>query len=190
MPFQFKPQRALPEVVLIEPKGFGDDRGWFMETYKRSDFEANGIGPEFRQDNHTRSTTKGVLRGLHYQKDPMAQGKLVRCLVGAIYDVAVDIRKGSPTYARWVGVELTAESRQILWLPAGFAHGFCTLSDISEVVYKATAEYSPAHDRGIRWNDPAVGIRWPVKSPVLSPKDADAPLLAEADNTFQWRGLA
>jgi len=190
MPFQFKPQRALPEVVLIEPKGFGDDRGWFMETYKRSDFEANGIGPEFRQDNHTRSTTKGVLRGLHYQKDPMAQGKLVRCLVGAIYDVAVDIRKGSPTYARWVGVELSAESRQILWLPAGFAHGFCTLSDISEVVYKATAEYSPAHDRGIRWNDPTVGVRWPVKSPVLSPKDAEAPLLAEADNTFQWRGLA
>ncbi len=134
---EFKPHPSLSEVVLIEPKAFEDDRGWLMETYKRSEFTANGIGSEFRQDNHSRSTAKGVLRGLHYQKDPMAQGKLVRCLVGAIYDVAVDIRKGSPTYAHWVGMELTAERRQILWVPPGFAHGFCTLSKISEVVYKA-----------------------------------------------------
>ena len=190
MPFQFKPQQALPDVVLIEPKAFGDDRGWFMETYKQSEFEANGIRVEFRQDNHSRSTARGVLRGLHYQKDPAAQGKLVRCVVGAVYDVAVDIRKGSPTYGRWVGVELTAEGRRMLWVPAGFAHGFCTLTDVSEVVYKTTAEYSAAHDRGFRWNDPAVGVTWPVKAPVLSPKDAQAPPLAEADNNFQWQERA
>ena len=186
MPFQFKPQLPIPDVILIEPKAFGDDRGWFMETYKRSEFDANGIRVEFRQDNHSRSTAKGVIRGLHYQKDPAAQGKLVRCVDGAIYDVAVDIRQGSPTYARWVAMELTAERRQILWVPPGFAHGFCTLSEISEVVYKATAEYSAAHDRAIRWNDPAVGVTWPIKSPTLSPKDAQAPLLADADNNFQW----
>jgi len=187
MPFQFKPDQGLPDVVLIEPKAFGDDRGWFMETYKRSEFEANGIRADFRQDNHSRSTAKGVLRGLHYQKDPAAQGKLVRCVVGVIYDVAVDIRKGSPTYGRWVAAELSAGDRNMLWVPAGFAHGFCTLTEISEVVYKATAEYSAPHDRGIRWNDPSVGVAWPVTSPVLSPKDAQAPLLAEADNNFQWR---
>lgn len=187
MPFQFKPMDAIPDVVVIEPRAFGDDRGWFMETYKRSEFEANGIRAEFRQDNHSRSTAKGVLRGLHYQKDPAAQGKLVRCLVGAIYDVAVDVRKGSLTYGRWAAAELSAEDRKMLWVPPGFAHGFCTLTDVSEVVYKATAEYSAPHDRGIRWNDPAIGVTWPVKSPMLSPKDAQAPLLADADNNFQWR---
>src|SRR3989442_1863223 len=117
MPFQFKPQQALPEVVLIEPKAFSDDRGWFMETYKRSEFEANGIRVEFRQDNHSRSATRGVLRGLHYQKNPAAQGKLVRCVVGAIYDVAVDIRRESPTYGRWVSAELSAENRRMLSVP-------------------------------------------------------------------------
>ncbi len=187
MPFQFRPQQPIPDVILIEPKAFGDDRGWFMETYKRSEFEANGIRVEFRQDNHSRSTAKGVIRGLHYQKDPAAQGKLVRCVDGAIYDVAVDIREGSPTYGRWVAAELSAEDRRMLWVPPGFAHGFCTLTDASEVVYKATAEYSAPHDRGIRWNDPAIGVTWPVKSPMLSPKDAQAPLLADADNNFQWR---
>jgi len=108
-------------------------------------------------------------------------------VVGAIYDVAVDIREGSPTYGRWVAVELSAEDRRMLWVPPGFAHGFCTLTDVSEVVYKATAEYSAPHDRGIRWNDPAIGVTWPIKSPMLSPKDAQAPLLADADNNFQWR---
>ena len=183
--FEFTPQRELPDVVLIEPKAFGDDRGWFMETYKRSEFAANGIAVEFRQDNHSRSTVKGVMRGLHYQKDPAAQGKLVRCVVGAVYDVAVDIRRGSPTYGRWVATELTAENRRMLWVPVGFAHGFCTLTDVSEVVYKATGEYSAPHDRAVRWNDPALGIRWPTDSPVLSTKDAQAPLLADADNNFQ-----
>src|SRR5438132_10750017 len=118
-----------------------------METYKRSDFETSGILAEFRQDNHSRSTSSGVLRGLHYQKEPAAQGKLVRCIAGAIYDVAVDIRKNSPSYGRWVGVELTADNRRMLWIPPGFAHGFCTLSEISEVVYKSTAEYGSPHDR-------------------------------------------
>src|SRR5437879_4877162 len=117
MPFQFKPQQPMPDVILIEPKAFGDDRGWFMETYKRSEFEAQGIPFSFGQDNHSRSNAAGVIRGLHYQTDPAAQGKLVRCVLGAIYDVAVDIRRGSPTYARWVAVELTADNRRILWVP-------------------------------------------------------------------------
>src|SRR5437773_3020429 len=187
MPFQFKPQQALPDVVLIEPKAFGDDRGWFMETYKQSEFEANGIRVEFRQDNHSRSTASGVLRGLHYQKEPAAQGKLVRCVVGAVYDVAVDIRRGSPTYGRWVGVELAAYNRRILWVPPGFLHGFCTLTEISEVVYKTTAEYSPTHERSVRWDDPTLAIRWPTMAPLLSAKDAQAGSFAEADNNFEWR---
>ena len=188
MPFQFKPLEAIPDVILIEPKSFGDERGWFMETYKRTDFETNGITGDFRQDNHSRSTVKGVLRGLHYQKDPTAQGKLVRCLVGGVFDVAVDIRRGSPTYGRWVSAELTGENRRILWVPPGFAHGFCTITDVSEVAYKTTAEYSAPHDRGIRWDDPALAVRWPTNNPVLSAKDAQAPLLAQADNNFTWKG--
>jgi dTDP-4-dehydrorhamnose 3,5-epimerase len=188
--FAFRPLKELPDIILIEPRVFADDRGWFMETYKQSEFDAQGIRFTFPQDNHSRSIAKHVIRGLHYQKDPAAQGKLVRCVLGAIYDVAVDIRRGSPTYGRWVGVELTEESRRLLWLPPGFAHGFCTLTDVSEVVYKTTAEYSAPHDRGIRWNDPALGIAWPVASPILSPKDAKAPTLAEADNNFDWPGLS
>jgi dTDP-4-dehydrorhamnose 3,5-epimerase len=188
MPFKFEPLGDLPDVILIEPKAFGDDRGWFMETFKESEFAAHGIRFPFPQDNHSRSTAKGVLRGLHYQKDPMAQGKLVRCLTGAIYDVAVDIRRRSPTYGKWVAAELTGENRRMLWVPPGFAHGFCTLSEVSEVVYKTTAEYSAAHDRGVRWNDPAIGVKWPTASPVLSPKDTQAPMLAEADNNFEWKG--
>jgi dTDP-4-dehydrorhamnose 3,5-epimerase len=186
MPFTFQPLTNLPDVILIEPKAFGDDRGWFMETFKQSDFEAAGIRGPFRQDNHSRSNAKGVLRGLHYQTNPMAQGKLVRCPVGAIFDVAVDIRRGSPTYGKWVTAELSAENRRMLWVPPGFLHGFCTLTEISEVAYKTTAEYSAAHDRAVRWNDPALGISWPTTTPVLSPKDAQAPLLAQADNNFEW----
>jgi dTDP-4-dehydrorhamnose 3,5-epimerase len=186
MPCTFRPLDALPEVILVEPRAFADERGWFMETYKRSEFEANGIPWDFRQDNHSRSTVRGVLRGLHYQKDPMAQGKLVRCVAGEIFDVAVDIRKGSPTYGRWAAATLTAENRHALWIPPGFAHGFLTLTDLADVTYKTTAEYSPAHDRGIRWDDPDIGIRWPLPKPLLSKKDAEAPLLAQADNGFAW----
>jgi len=184
MPFAFRPLQDLPDVVVIEPKAFGDDRGWFMETYKQSDFDASGIRFAFSQDNHSRSSVKHVLRGLHYQKDPAAQGKLVRCLLGTIYDVAVDIRRGSTTYGRWVAAELSAENKKMLWVPPGFAHGFCTVTDVSEVVYKTTSEYSAPHDRGIRWNDPALSVKWPTTSPVLSPKDAQAPMLADADNNF------
>lgn len=188
MPFQFIPDKQIPDVILVEPRAFGDARGWFMETYKRSDFERHGIPSEFRQDNHSRSTGVGVLRGLHYQLDPMAQGKLVRCVQGEIFDVAVDVRKGSPTYSHHVAVRLSAENRRILWVPEGFAHGFVTLTEEVEVVYKATNEYSPAHDRAIRWDDPDLAIPWPVASPTLSDKDAKAPLLREAGETFTWRG--
>ena len=188
MPFSFQPFAEIKDVILIEPKAFGDDRGWFMETFKRSDFEKHGIPHEFRQDNQSRSTAKGIVRGLHYQANPMAQGKLVRCVAGAIYDVAVDIRRGSPTYGKWVGVELSADNRRIVWVPPGFAHGVCALTDVTDILYKATAEYSPQHDRGIRWDDPAIGIAWPTRAPILSAKDAAAPLLAEAEHDFTWRG--
>ena len=187
MPFTFRPFDVLTDVVLIEPQVFADGRGWFLEAFRRSEFEFFGIRGDFRQDNHSCSAVRGVLRGLHYQKQPMAQGKLVRCLAGAIYDVVVDIRRGAPTYGRWVATELSAVNRRMLWVPPGFAHGFCTLEPETEVLYKTTAEYSGAHDRGIRWNDPALAIEWPTRSPILSDKDAAAPLLADADNDFQWK---
>ena len=186
MPATFRPFPEMPDVVLVEPRAFADERGWFMETYKRSEFEAHGIPHAFAQDNHSRSAKRGVLRGLHYQKDPMAQGKLVRCVAGEIFDVAVDIRRGSPTYGRWVAATLSAENRHALWVPPGFAHGFVTLTELADVTYKTTSEYSAPHDRAIRWDDPALGIRWPVDAPLLSKKDAEAPLLAEADNGFTY----
>jgi dTDP-4-dehydrorhamnose 3,5-epimerase len=187
MPVTFQPTPQIPDVIVIEPRVFGDERGWFMETYKQSEFTAKGIPFTFGQDNHSRSSATGVIRGLHYQKDPAAQGKLVRCIVGSVYDVAVDIRRGSPTYGRWVSVALSAENHRIVWVPPGFLHGFCTLTDISEVVYKTTAEYSPSHERSVRWDDPTLAITWPTKSPQLSAKDAQAPLFADADNNFEWR---
>ena len=179
---------ALPDVVLFEPRVFGDDRGFFFESFNQAQFEAAiGRSVTFVQDNHSRSTTKGVLRGLHYQREPMAQGKLVRCIVGAVYDVVVDIRRASPMYGRWEATELTAENRHMLWVPPGFAHGVCTLEPATELLYRTTAEYSPTHDRGIRWNDPAIAIAWPTLDPLLSAKDAAAPLLADADNDFEWK---
>lgn len=188
MPVTFARSAVISDVVVLEPRVFGDDRGWFMETYKQSEFATKGIPATFSQDNHSRSNARYVIRGLHYQKNPMAQGKLVRCIAGAVYDVAVDIRRGSPTYGQWVSAELSAENRHILWVPPGFLHGFCTLTDISEVVYKTTAEYSPPHEQAVRWDDPTLAIRWPTKSPLLSAKDAKAGSLAEADNNFEWRG--
>ena len=146
----------IPEVILVKPKVFGDERGFFMESYRKSLFQANGIAPEFIQDNHSKST-KGVLRGLHYQLDPKAQGKLVRCVSGAVFDVAVDIRRGSPTFGKWVGYELSAENKCMLWIPAGFAHGFVTLEDNTEFLYKTTGEYAPECDRGIKYDDPEIG---------------------------------
>jgi len=186
MPFTYK-RLDIPEVILVEPKVFPDERGFFMETYKYSEFAANGIPQRFVQDNFSHSV-RGVLRGLHYQKVPAVQGKLVMVVRGEIFDVAVDIRKGSPTYGRWVGVRLSSENRRMLWVPEGFAHGFVVLSEEADVMYKVTSEYAPELDRGIRWNDPEIGIDWPVKNPILSPKDNTQPFLAEADNNFVYGG--
>lgn len=182
MPFQFQ-RLALPDIILVIPKVFGDPRGFFLELYKHSEFAAAGIPDHFVQDNLSKSS-KGVLRGLHYQKSPHAQGKLVRCLSGRVFDVAVDIRKGSPHYAKWAGIELSAENSSMLYVPPGFAHGFLVLSDSAEVLYKCTAEYAPESDRGIIWNDPEIGIRWPMPEPLLSDKDGVLPLLKDADNNF------
>lgn len=183
MPFQFK-RLAIPELVLVTATPLEDSRGLFMETYRRSEFVANGIAEPFVQDNYSHSSSGGVLRGLHYQKDPRAQGKLVSVVRGVIFDVAVDIRRGSPTYGTWVGAELAADKRTMLWVPPGFAHGFCVLSDGADVVYKCTDEYVSEFDRCIRWDDPEINVRWPVEHPVLSAKDAGAPLLRDADVNF------
>jgi dTDP-4-dehydrorhamnose 3,5-epimerase len=185
VPFDFR-SLTIPDVIVVEPKVFKDDRGRFLETYKHSDFVRAGITEHFVQDNFSAST-QGVLRGLHYQKPPKAQGKLIRCMKGRILDVAVDIRKGSPTYGKWVTEELSEQNNRMMYVPAGFAHGFLTLSDSAEVLYKCTDEYSPENDRGIIWNDPEIGIPWPVKEPLLSGKDAVLPLLQSADNDFRYR---
>ena len=184
MPFQFQ-RLAIPEVILIHARHFPDDRGLFLETYKRSTFAANGIDAAFVQDNQSRSL-RGVLRGLHYQKAPQAQGKLVRVVRGEVYDVAVDIRRGSPTYAQWVGVPLSEERFEMLYVPPGFAHGYCVVSDVADFLYKVTAEYAPDLETGIAWNDPRIGVVWPVPDPVLSPRDAVLPLLAEAEPGFVY----
>jgi dTDP-4-dehydrorhamnose 3,5-epimerase len=182
MPFEFK-LLAIPGLVLVQPRIFSDDRGFFFELYKHSEFARGGIAEHLVQDNYSKST-KGVLRGLHYQKLPKAQGKLVMCTQGRIFDVAVDIRNGSPSYGKWMSVELSAENRLMLYVPPGFAHGFQALSNTAEVMYKCTDEYSPAEDRGIIWNDPDINIAWPLGNPVLSGKDRIHPLLRDADNNF------
>jgi len=162
---------AIPEVILIEPEIFGDNRGFFLETYKKSEFAKNGINVDFVQDNHSKSKT-GVLRGLHFQVGESAQAKLVRCISGEIFDVAVDIRKDSPTFLKWVGYILSAENKNQLFIPAdGFAHGFCVLSEEAEIAYKCSKEYDPKSERGIIWNDELIGIKWPIKDPILSDKD-------------------
>jgi dTDP-4-dehydrorhamnose 3,5-epimerase len=174
-------ETALSGVLILEPKVFGDERGFFMESFHARRFaELTGCAEPMVQDNHSRST-RGVLRGLHYQLPPAAQGKLVRVTAGEIFDVAVDIRRDSPSFGQWVGVSLSADNKRQLWVPPGFAHGFCVTSDTADVVYKVTAYYSPEHDRGIRWNDPAIAIDWPLDTPPqLSAKDEQAPLLSNA----------
>jgi dTDP-4-dehydrorhamnose 3,5-epimerase len=184
MPFEFR-RLEIPEIILVEARRFGDERGFFMETYKASEFAAYGMPASFVQDNLSYSS-HGVLRGLHYQLQPKGQGKLVMALTGRVFDVAVDIRRGSPTYARWVGQELSAESSSLLYVPPGFAHGFCVLSSTAHVLYKVTEEYAPELDRGLLWNDPEIGIAWPITDPVLSQKDAALPLLVDADNNFAF----
>jgi len=176
---------AIADVLILEPRVFGDARGFFFESFNQRDFEAaTGLqGVTFVQDNHSRSA-RGVLRGLHYQVPPHAQGKLVRVVRGAVFDVAVDIRPGSPTYGRWVGVELSESNHRQLWLPPGLAHGFLTLSLEADFLYKTTDYYSPAHERCIRWDDPTLAIEWPLggRAPVLSEKDARGqPFGAAAD---------
>ena len=179
MPFNFR-ELDIPGIIVVEPKIFRDGRGFFMEAYKHSDFAAAGIPELFVQDNYSRSS-KNVLRGLHYQKPPMEQGKLIRCIRGKIFDVAVDIREDSPTFKRWVGLELSEDNNHMLYIPPEFAHGFMVLSDMAEIVYKSTKEYSPADERAIIWNDPDIGITWPATDPVLSAKDVRNPLLRDAD---------
>jgi dTDP-4-dehydrorhamnose 3,5-epimerase len=171
----------LKEVLLIEPRVFGDDRGFFLESYNERRFdEAVGRTVRFVQDNHSRSA-KDVLRGLHFQREPNAQCKLIRVVSGEIFDVVVDVRRSSPTFGRWVGVRLSADNHRQLWIPEGFAHGFLTVSDSAEVLYKASSYYAPANEGAIAWNDPDVGIEWPLEGqPVLSSKDAAAPSLREA----------
>ncbi len=167
---------SIPEVLCIEPRVFRDDRGFFLEWFNEERFAEQGLPTVFRQDNHSRSK-KGVLRGMHYQH-PRAQGKLVTVARGAIYDAVVDIRVGSPTFGQWCGATLTEDEPRLIWVPAGFAHGFCTLSEIADVVYKCTEVYIPSQDSAIRWSDPTIGIEWPIDNPMLSPKDREAPLLS------------
>jgi len=169
----------IPDVLLVEPRVFGDDRGFFYESWNRRALAAAGLDVDFVQDNHSRST-RGVLRGLHYQVRH-AQGKLVRVVAGEVYDVAVDLRRGSPTFGRHVAMTLSAENRRMLWVPPGFAHGFCVTSDSAEFLYKTTDYWHAEHERTLLWNDPALRIAWPVDAPVLAAKDAAGTPLARAD---------
>lgn len=172
----------LPGVLLLDSRVFHDDRGFFVETFSTAELKGTGIPESFAQDNHSRSTRR-VLRGLHYQlKRP--QGKLIHVARGKIFDVAVDIRRGSPTFGEWIGVELSDDNLFSLWIPEGFAHGFCVLSDVADVIYKCTALYDAADDRGIAWDDPEIGITWPIESPIVSPKDSAHPRLSTAGDSL------
>lgn len=176
----------LDGVLIIEPQVHGDHRGWFTESYNSNEFDSHGISIRFVQDNHSFSAVKGTLRGLHYQLNPKAQTKLVRCTRGSIFDVAVDIRKNSPSYGEWVGIELSEENKKQLLIPKGFAHGFVTLTDNVEVQYKVDELYDAECDRAINWNDPQIKIAWPIshENVILSEKDLKAPSLSEALNNF------
>lgn len=185
MPFEFK-RLNIHDVVLIKPKSFFDERGFFLESYKYSEFKLNGIEDKFVQDNHSRSKF-GVLRGLHYQNPPKPQGKLIRVIRGEIFDVAVDIRKASPYYGKWIGINLSEDNKLMLYIPPGFAHGFCVLSSEAEVIYKCTAEYDSSLEGGIIWNDPEIGIKWPIGNPIISLKDLNWPNLRNSVNNFIYR---
>ncbi|HHG74898.1 MAG TPA: dTDP-4-dehydrorhamnose 3,5-epimerase [Persephonella sp.] len=180
---------GLEGVCIIEPTVFEDHRGFFMESYNKKDFEEIGLHLDLVQDNHSLSIKAGVLRGLHFQLNPKAQTKIVRVLKGAIYDVVVDIRKGSPTFGKWKGFILTSENKRQILVPKGFAHGVLTLVPNTEIMYKVDEYYSPEHDRSIRWNDPDINIDWPVSDPILSEKDANAPFLKEIidDINFEYK---
>lgn len=174
----------LDGVVIIEPDVFGDNRGFFMESWNKKKMEENGLYYDFVQDNHSKSTVKGTLRGIHFQKGDKAQAKLVRCIKGAVLDIAVDLRKNSPTFKQWVGVELSAENKKQLLIPRGFGHGFVTLTDDVEFLYKADNYYAPEADAGIRWNDPDIGVEWGLETPILSEKDRKNPFLKDCKELF------
>jgi len=176
-------RQKISDVILITPKVFEDTRGFFLESYKKDVFRANGIAVNFVQDNHSFSK-KGVLRGLHFQKPPMAQDKLVRVVTGEVFDVAVDLRKSSPTFGQWLGVILSETNKQMLFIPKGFAHGFLVLSATANFEYKVSNFYSPENDSGLLWNDPEVGIDWPIKDPLLNDKDKKQPRLKELGEIF------
>lgn len=178
----------LEGVLIIEPDVFGDHRGWFMESWSKKKYEDLGINVEFVQDNESFTAKKGTLRGLHFQMDPMAQSKLVRVVKGAVLDVAVDIRKNSPTYLKWVSVELSEENKRQFFIPKGFAHGFVTLTDNVQFVYKCDNFYSKECDRSIKFDDPSIGVEWGVTEPIVSDKDANAPLLKDSDCNFTYKG--
>lgn len=177
-------ETSIPDVKIIEPDVFGDARGWFSESYSKQKMADLGILVDFVQDNHSKSSEKGTLRGLHFQLNPKAQTKLVRCTKGAVLDVAVDLRKDSPTYKKWVGVELSAENKRQLFIPKGFAHGFLTLESDTEFQYKVDEYYAPECDRSIRFNDSEIGVDWGEMEPLLSDKDRNAPLLKDSDVNF------
>lgn len=175
-------------VIIIEPDVFGDHRGWFMESWSKKKYEELGINVEFVQDNESFTAKKGTLRGLHFQMDPMAQSKLVRVVKGTVLDVAVDIRKNSPTYLKWVSVELSAENKRQFFIPKGFAHGFVTLTDDVQFAYKCDNFYSKECDRSIKFNDPDINVNWGVENPIVSEKDANAPFLKNSDCNFTYKG--
>jgi len=174
----------LHEVYILEPQVFKDDRGWFMESWSQNESASIGINGSFVQDNHSFTAKKGTLRGLHFQNNPMSQSKIIRCIAGSILDVAVDIRKGSPHYLKWVAVELTANNRRQLYIPRGFAHGYLTLCNNVEVIYKVDNFYKKEYDRSIIYNDTTIGVEWGISNPILSAKDSDAPCLAESDCNY------
>ena len=179
MPFRFTPG-PIEGLMIIEPTAFPDERGVFLETYKESEFRKAGLTDRYVQDNHSVSIS-GVLRGLHYQLPPYAQAKLIRVVKGRVWDVAVDLRKTSKTFRKWHGIELSEDNRKMFYIPAGFAHGFMTLADGTEFLYKCTAEYNKERDRGIRWDDPEIGIEWPGEKPLVSPKDQALPFCRDAE---------
>jgi dTDP-4-dehydrorhamnose 3,5-epimerase len=177
MPFTFT-SLTIPDVKLVSPKVFGDDRGFFLEFFKEHDFRENGISSAFLQDNFSRSS-KNVVRGLHFQSGSSSQGKLVKVLTGKVWDVVVDVRLGSPTFGKWINVILDDEKHNMLWIPPGLAHGFCVLSDYADFIYKCTNYYDPISERGVSWNDPGLKIDWPILNPILSEKDKKHPYLAD-----------
>tara|TARA_B100000929_G_scaffold250043_1_gene209532 strand:- start:69 stop:611 length:543 start_codon:yes stop_codon:yes gene_type:complete len=180
MPFSFK-RLSMPDIILVDPQSFPDDRGFFFESFKESEFLSGGIDKKFVQDNFSHSI-RGVIRGLHFQKTPKAQAKLVSVLKGEIFDVAVDTRKNSPTYGKWVSEILSENNHKLLYIPEGFAHGFCVLSEEADVLYKVSNEYSPEHEDGIIWNDPKLNIDWPISKPIVSSNDSKLPLFENLEN--------